>query len=97
MAVPFMGEDALFPVGPFSIARRMKVPATYVYAMKETATHYHFFATKPFTFESSLRDFIVSYAQALEEKVKQYPYQWFNYYDFWQKDLPQLNLQKDKA
>ncbi len=93
MGVDFMGDTAYFPAGPFSIAKRLKVPATYVYAMKETDTHYHCFATEPFTFESSLREFVQSYAQQLEKKVRQYPYQWFNYYDFWQKDLPNLNLE----
>lgn len=96
MGVEFMGGNAYFPAGPFSIAKRLKVPATYVYAMKETNKHYHFFATEPFTFNSSIRDFVASYAQELEKKVRQYPYQWFNYYDFWQQDLPNLNLEKER-
>ncbi|CAN5364405.1 lipid A biosynthesis acyltransferase [soil metagenome] len=96
MGVEFMGGHAYFPAGPFSIAKRLKVPATYVYAMKESDTHYHFFATEPFTFDSSVREFIASYAQELEKKVRQYPYQWFNYYDFWQQDLPNLNIEKER-
>lgn len=96
MGVEFLGGNAYFPAGPFSIAKRLKVPATYVYAMKETNSHYHFFATEPFTFESTLREFVASYAQELEKKVHQYPYQWFNYYDFWQQDLPNLTIEKER-
>lgn len=96
MGIEFLGGYAYFPVGPFSISKRLKVPATYVYAMKEGATHYHFYATEPFTFDRSLREFITSYANELEKKVQQYPYQWFNYYDFWQQDWPKLNVEKEK-
>lgn len=96
MGVEFLGGNAYFPVGPFSISKRLKVPATYVYAMKEGPTHYHFYATEPFTFEHSLREFITSYANELEKKVHQYPYQWFNYYDFWQQDWPKLNIEREK-
>lgn len=96
MGIEFLGGNAYFPVGPFSIAKRLKVPATYVYAIKESKTHYHFFATEPFTFQCSLREFISSYVEELEHKVHQYPYQWFNYYDFWQQDWPNLNIEKEK-
>jgi predicted LPLAT superfamily acyltransferase len=96
MGIEFLGGQAYFPTGPFAISKRLKVPATYVYAMKEGNTHYHFYATEPFTFEHSLREFITSYANELESKVHKYPYQWFNYYDFWQQDWPKLNVEKEK-
>jgi len=85
VASPFLGEEALFPKGPFAIAQRMKVPATFVYAIKENATHYHFFASEPFIVNQSVEELVNSYAEAVEEKLHQYPYQWFNYYDFWDK------------
>lgn len=96
MGIEFLGGQAYFPTGPFAISKRLKVPATYVYAMKETDSHYHFYATEPFTFEHSLREFLESYAKELEKKVHQYPYQWFNYYDFWQQDWPKLNVEKER-
>ncbi|MDM1487715.1 lipid A biosynthesis acyltransferase, partial [Acinetobacter towneri] len=39
----FLGEQAVFPAGPFSIASRMKVPVAYVYVMKQSNLHYHLY------------------------------------------------------
>lgn len=90
METQFLGEPARFPVGPFLLASTFRVPVSYVFAFKETNTHYHLFATAPKIWpgarqggvEKALQDF----AGMMEEKVKQYPLQWFNYYDFWSKD-----------
>ena len=89
IAVNFLGEPANFPIGPFVLAATFKVPVSYVFAFKETATHYHFFAsemkqyhvdTKDKAIQNILNDFVGQ----MEQKVKQYPEQWFNYYNFWQ-------------
>ncbi len=90
--VDFMGQPAQFPAGPFSIAAKFKVPVTFAFAMKETRTHYHFFATPPMmtgTFrtinerEVRIRGLVESYAKELESKLRLFPLQWFNYYQFW--------------
>ncbi|WP_346318678.1 lipid A biosynthesis acyltransferase [Chitinophaga sp. YIM B06452] len=88
--VPFLGEAARFPVGPFLLAATFRVPVSFVFAFKETSKHYHLYATPPSTYqgakqgglEASMQDFVA----VMEEKVRQYPLQWFNYYDFWSKD-----------
>ncbi|QTE35764.1 hypothetical protein J3L18_21795 [Mucilaginibacter gossypii] len=83
----FLGEDAKFPAGPFVMAEKFKVPVTFVYALKESALHYHFFSSpvKDYSdlgkgMEQLADDFIISF----ENKVKTYPEQWYNYYNFWQ-------------
>jgi len=85
----FLGEDAKFPAGPFVMAEKFKAPVTFVYALKESALHYHFFASpvKDYSdwgrgkgMEQLANDFITSF----ENKVKTYPEQWYNYYNFWQ-------------
>lgn len=85
----FLGEPARFPVGPFIIATRFKVPVSFVFAMKESNFHYHFFASeiqdnfvagKNEAVEKLMKDFVI----AMENKVKAYPLQWYNYYNFWQ-------------
>ena len=43
----FFGEPARFPAGPFVLAATFKVPVSFVFAFKETSTHYHFFASDP--------------------------------------------------
>ncbi|OFX58586.1 MAG: lipid A biosynthesis acyltransferase [Bacteroidetes bacterium GWA2_30_7] len=88
----FLGEKALFPAGPFYLALKFNVPVTYVYAIKETNRHYHFYATKPkvYNFKGGLKnrnlllnEMMQDYVNELETKVKKYPEHWFNFYDFW--------------
>lgn len=86
----FLGETARFPIGPFLLASTFRVPVSLVFAFKETGRHYHLYATEPKVYqgakqgglEQSMQDFVT----VMEEKVKLYPLQWFNYYDFWSTD-----------
>lgn len=85
----FLGAPAKFPLGPFLLAAQFKVPVSFVFAMKETNLHYHFFASEIKEYNTVSKDqFIQSmlsdFAREMEKKVKAYPEQWFNYYDFWQ-------------
>ena len=85
----FLGENARFPMGPFILAAKFKVPVSFVFAMKETATHYHFFASGMKDYSGLEKDAVAGqmledFAASMEKKVKQYPGQWFNYYNFWQ-------------
>lgn len=84
----FLGKEAPFPAGPFTIAAKLPVPVSFVFALKETPGHYHFFATPPEIYrnhpakgqpDAILRDFVT----AMASKLKQYPSQWYNYYPFW--------------
>jgi predicted LPLAT superfamily acyltransferase len=85
----FLGEDARFPMGPFLLASKFKVPVSFVFAVKETKLHYHFFATavkdySTFAKEAVMAQMLKDFAAEMEHKVKRYPEQWFNYYDFWE-------------
>lgn len=85
---PFLGEEARFPMGPFLLAARLKVPVSFVFAMKEKATHYHFFATALREYKGEVRDEVIramlgDFVNSLETKVREYPGQWYNYYNFW--------------
>ncbi|ABG59385.1 acyltransferase [Cytophaga hutchinsonii] len=91
--VPFLGEPACFPSGPLLMAAKYKVPVSFVFAMKERSSHYYFSATKGevYTFDrdkntqaEQLKDAFTTFVQLIEKNVKKYPYQWFNYYNFWQ-------------
>ena len=88
----FLGQPALFPAGPVNLAARFGVPVSYVFAVKETRRHYHFYATplKKIAFsgnlklrDESLNAAVKEYAGEIEKMVGKYPLQWFNYYDFW--------------
>lgn len=95
VAVDFFGAKAHFPAGPFQLAVRMKVPYTITYAFKETWSHYHFYSTPPLQNPESVEVAAQYFADSLEQKMRQYPYQWFNFYDFWETP-EQVSKQKSK-
>ncbi len=85
----FLGETARFPMGPFLLASKFKVPVSYVFAIKESRLHYHFFASKIKNYSNLEKSVVMEkmlseFASEMEEKVKKYPEQWFNYFNFWQ-------------
>ena len=89
--ISFLGEDASFPLGPFLLAASFRVPVSIVFAFKETKSHYHFFGSELLSRQQGeMKDdfitrLVAAFVAELEQKVKMYPQQWFNYYNFWQK------------
>jgi predicted LPLAT superfamily acyltransferase len=92
VTLDFMGKPAAFPIGPVNMAAKFRVPVSFVFAVKETSSHYHFYATPlhrvAFTTnlkqrEDNFRDALKVYTGKFEEILRKYPFQWFNYYDFW--------------
>ena len=84
----FLGEQARFPMGPFVLAATFKVPVSYVFAVKESNRHYHFFASSIKNYEqvekeTVMQEMLHEFTREMEIKVKRYPEQWFNYYNFW--------------
>ena len=97
----FLGKPAAFPLGPVNLAARFNVPASYVFAVKESLSHYHFYATPlqyvEFSNNLKKRDVLLSeavkkFVDACETVVYKYPLQWCNYYDFW--ELPKSDYQQ---
>ncbi len=86
---PFLDEDAFFPYNIFRMIVTFGVPVSFVYAFREPGFHYHFFATESVIYNGkqdvALDEISRNYVSELEKKVKQYPLQWFNYYNFWGK------------
>ncbi|HLV43265.1 MAG TPA: hypothetical protein VKY37_13370 [Brumimicrobium sp.] len=81
----FLGEKARFPAGPFMIGSRLKVPVVFVYVMKESATHYHLYARVVDVKHRDSKGLLDSYVKSITSIVDKYPYQWFNYFHFWNK------------
>lgn len=84
----FMGAEAKFPMGPFALAVQKEVPMLAMFAMRENARSYRVFVRRiESDAELPLRARMTAMAQRfaaeLEEIVRLYPTQWFNYYDFW--------------
>jgi predicted LPLAT superfamily acyltransferase len=88
LETPFLGAPAKFPAGPFILAQKFKVPVSFVFAMKESNLHYHFYSSAPGDFggstdKESTQWMLGNFVREMEEKIKKYPEQWFNYYEFW--------------
>jgi predicted LPLAT superfamily acyltransferase len=92
---PLLGKEALFPEGPFYLAARFRSAVSYVFAVKETSRHYHFFATPARKYEHAsaraikeehLLTIIKDYICEMERILDSYPLQWFNYHRFWNDD-----------
>jgi len=92
VTVKFLGQDARIPSGPFYLAMKFAVPVSFVFAMKDRKRHYHFYATEPVMYaqqsslagrDEMLKKIISEYIASVEEKIHKYPFQWFNYYNFW--------------
>ncbi|HMU10416.1 MAG TPA: lipid A biosynthesis acyltransferase [Ferruginibacter sp.] len=88
MKADLLGESAKFPMGPFLLAAQFKVPVSFVFAVKESRLHYHFFASEIKEYQATgkqalMQEMLNDFVKEMEQKLKKYPEQWFNYYDFW--------------
>ena len=88
----FFGKPAKFPAGPFIMAAKFGVPLCIVFAVKTDKHTYQFSTEKPIQvdrvrgdaqLEKVCQDLLQQYVTQVENMVKAYPHQWFNYYDFW--------------
>jgi predicted LPLAT superfamily acyltransferase len=86
-----MGEEASFPTGIFTIAAQMEIPVVSTFIMKETGNHYkgymkHLQLHEEAGSVSGTVDLLLQqYATSIENILRQYPHQWFNYFPFWEK------------
>ncbi len=79
----FLGKLAHFPSGPFLISSRLRTPVLFVYVMREPNKHYHLYARKAEFDNRDAQSLLRAYTASMEEILRKYPLQWFNYYDFW--------------
>jgi predicted LPLAT superfamily acyltransferase len=84
----FLSKTAHFPAGPFSLAVKKKAPVLAVFVMKEGFKKYRIIIKRiPYDTsaekEKQITELAQNFVSMLEEILRQYPTQWFNYYDFW--------------
>lgn len=83
----FLGRKATFPAGPFHLASRLGVPIIFVYVMKETNTHYHLYARRADAIKRrDAQGALEAYVKSVEGILCRYPLQWFNFFDFWNRN-----------
>lgn len=103
--VPFLGQLAPFPVGPFVIAALSGAPIIATFSVQLDRCSYLFWAEPPVhvAFErgrdkqEQLEEWAAAYAAQLERIAREYPYQWFNFYDFWNPVLALPKLPPDPS
>ena len=84
-----LGGEAKLPAGPFMLSASLKRPIILCFVIKEKWNKYHIY-TEELQVNTSLprqaqpADLAQQYAARIEQMTRQHPYQWFNFYDFWQ-------------
>lgn len=92
----FLGRPAPFPTGPWQIAAALKVPVVLCFGLYRGGNRYdlHFevFAEtlkmERGERQASLNAIIQRFADRLAHYARTAPYNWFNFYDFWQLNTP---------
>jgi predicted LPLAT superfamily acyltransferase len=94
VVVPFMGQDAKFPAGPYILAATVGCPVYFVAALYRGGNRYEIHAERfaeRITLDrndrsAGLRKWATLYADKLEALARREPTNWFNFYDFWSLD-----------
>jgi predicted LPLAT superfamily acyltransferase len=96
LMIPFLGKEAPFSSGIFYLAALINAPVYFVFAMRrkdlslksEYDMHVH---KSPLSFDCPRKERLRrsslladSFAALLESYCKEYPFQWYNFFDFWQ-------------
>lgn len=94
--VAFFGEPAPFPISPLSIASILDVPVFLGLGLYEGGRRYRLVFEPlerpgPHTPDRKQRralldQWLFNYTGRLEYYARKYPYNWFNFYDFWNPD-----------
>lgn len=95
-SVSFMGEPAEFPVGPFRMAAILRRPVVFMIGLYGGGNRYdiHFETLADFSSipaggrDAEVKAAMARYAQLLEQYCRSAPYNWFNFFDFWQAGQP---------
>nr|WP_246522619.1 acyltransferase [Neoroseomonas terrae] len=92
--VPFLGREAPLPGGPMALAALLHAPVVLGFGLWLGPRRY-LLRFEPFTEAldlpretraEALRSWLERYAARLSEVCRAHPYNWFNFYDFWQED-----------
>ncbi len=92
MGCRFLGAEAVFPSGPMLLASMLGVPVILFFGLYRGGNrydlHFELFAERidirRESREADLRHWIERYAERLEHYAREAPYNWFNFYDFWE-------------
>jgi predicted LPLAT superfamily acyltransferase len=88
--LPFLGEPAPFPQGPFILAALLKAPVFTMFCLRDGKTYRVWFEKLADRLElprgqrgERLQATMELFVARLEERLVRAPLQWYNFYDFW--------------
>lgn len=96
--IPFLGKDAPFALGPFYLAALLKTAVYFVFALRRrslsVSVEYDMLAYKsPLVFDGPrserngrIETLARAFAARLEALCREHPYEWYNFYNFWEKN-----------
>ena len=92
MSCDFLGEPAEFPEGPFILAALLNCPVYFVFCLKNNGRYEVHLEKLTDALElprasrqQELQRVIALFASRMEQHCLTFPYQWYNFFDFWQK------------
>ena len=88
---PFLGRDAPFPQGPYILAHLLECPVYLMFCVRQNGVYRLYFEMFAERIKLPRRDrqaaigeWATRYARRLETFCLIDPFQWYNFYDFWQ-------------
>lgn len=91
VSVTFLGQPAAFPVGPFRMAAMLRCPVVFMAGIYIGGNRYEIYCedvadfsqTSPAERDAAIRAAMIRYVAMVERHCRAYPYNWFNFFDFW--------------
>lgn len=91
--LPFLGQPASFPQGPFRLAVAMRQPVYFMTGLYAGSGRYELHFELLSDGDSprgerakAVEELMQKYVHTLERHCRSAPYNWFNFYDFWESD-----------
>jgi predicted LPLAT superfamily acyltransferase len=105
VTVDFMGAPARLPVGPWQLAHALQVPIVLGFGVyhggNRYTAHFELFAESlrlpRAGREAAIADCAQRYARRLEHHARGAPFNWFNFYDYWQAPSPNPHASPDES
>lgn len=92
--VPFLGHDAPFPQGPYIIAHLLECPVYLMFCIRQEGLYrlyFERFADRISLPRHDRQDAIAAWAARYAQRLESFslidPFQWYNFFDFWQKPV----------
>lgn len=94
LPVEFMGKTAYLPAGPYYMASILRCPIYCFFGLRVDDNTYDSYVLKLADQiklsrrhrQEEAQQYAQQYADLLSEKARQYPYNWFNFFDYWDSD-----------